>query len=138
MSPKVQIFAAGGLSSVATRANIETILPVLLDSLATKGIDTGTPFYVDNARVGVEDEIAVLLDAEVVCVLIGERPGLMTAESMSAYIAYRATPGMPESRRTVVSNIHKGGTPSAEAGAYVADIIEEILKAKVSGVELKR
>lgn len=138
MSPTVQIVAAGGLSSVAIRANLETILPVLQDGLASKGIQTGTPFYVENARVGVEDEISVLLDAEVVCMLIGERPGLMTAESMSAYIVYRGEPGMPESRRTVVSNIHKGGTAAAEAGAYIADLIEEILKAKVSGVELKR
>ena len=138
MSPQVQIVAAGGLSSVAIQANLETILPVLTDGLAAKGIRMGTPFYVENARVGVEDEIAVLLDAEVVCILIGERPGLMTAESMSAYIVYRGYPGMPESGRTVVSNIHKGGTAAAEAGAYITDIIGEILKAKVSGVELKR
>lgn len=138
MSPQVQIVAAGGLSSVAIQANLETILPVLTDGLAVKGIRAGTPFYVENARVGVEDEIAALLDAEVVCILIGERPGLMTAESMSAYIVYRGYPGMPESGRTVVSNIHKGGTAAAEAGAYIADLIEEILKAKTSGVDLKR
>ena len=138
MSPRVQIFAGGGLSSVAVRANLETILPVMQDALKAKGIETGTPFYVKYARVGVEDEICELLDAEVVCVLIGERPGLMTAESMSAYIAYRAKPGVPESIRTVVSNIHKGGTAAAEAGAYIADIIEQILEAKASGVNLKR
>ncbi|MBQ1317390.1 MAG: ethanolamine ammonia-lyase subunit EutC [Lachnospiraceae bacterium] len=138
MSPQVQIFAGGGLSSVAIRANLETILPVMEDALKAKGIETGTPFYVKYARVGVEDEICELLDAEVVCVLIGERPGLMTAESMSAYIAYRAKPGVPESIRTVVSNIHKGGTAAAEAGAYIADIIEQILEAKASGVNLKR
>ena len=138
MSPQVQIFAGGGLSSVAIRANLATILPVMEDALRAKGIETGTPFYVKYARVGVEDEICELLDAEAVCVLIGERPGLMTAESMSAYIAYRAKPGDPESIRTVVSNIHKGGTAAAEAGAYIADIIEQILKAKASGVNLKR
>ena len=48
--------------------------------------------------------------------LVGERPGLVTAESMSAYIAYKPTVGMPEARRTVISNIHKGGTPAVEAG----------------------
>ena len=69
--------------------------------------------------------------------LVGERPGLVTAESMSAYIAYKPTVGMPESRRTVVSNIHKGGTPAVEAGAYVAEIIKKILDNKKSGVELK-
>lgn len=137
-SPKVQIFAAGGLSSMAMQANLDKILPVLTDSLGAMGISIGTPFYVRFGRVGVEDAISELLDAEMVCMLVGERPGLVSAESMSAYIAYRATKNMPESRRTVVSNIHRGGTAAAEAGAYVADIIEQILKEKKSGVELKR
>ena len=66
-------------------------------------------------RVGVMDEISELTGATVTCTLIGERPGLITAESMSAYIAYKATVGMPEARRTVVSNIHRAGTIPAEA-----------------------
>ena len=69
--------------------------------------------------------------------LIGERPGLVTAESMSAYMAYKPTVGMPEARRTVVSNIHKGGTPPVEAGAYIADIIKLMLDKKASGLDLK-
>jgi len=55
---------------------------------------------------------------------------------MSAYLAYRATIGMPESRRTVVSNIHRDGINSVEAGAYVAEIIRAMLEQKASGVEL--
>ena len=78
-----------------------------------------------------------LLGAEVTCVLIGERPGLITAESMSAYIAYRATVGMPEARRTVLSNIHRSGTNPAEAGAHIADIIKLMLEKKASGTDLK-
>lgn len=136
--PQVQIFAAGGLSSVSVQANLEQILPLLNDALRVKGIRVGTPFYARFARVGLEDAVAKLLDAEVVCVLIGERPGLKTAESMSAYIAYRAEPGMAESRRTVVSNIHKNGTNAMEAGAYIADLIAEILRQRASGVELVR
>ena len=76
------------------------------------------------------------LQAKVVCILIGERPGLATAESMSAYIAYNARIGMPESSRTVISNIHKNGTAAVEAGAYIADLIEKILKNRASGVNL--
>ena len=56
---------------------------------------------------------------------------------MSAYIAYKATVGMPEARRTVVSNIHSAGTNPAEAGAHIADIIKLILEKKTSGTELK-
>lgn len=69
--------------------------------------------------------------------LVGERPGLVTAESMSAYIAYKPTVGMPEARRTVISNIHKGGTPAVEAGAYIAEIIKKMLDKKKSGIDLK-
>ena len=55
---------------------------------------------------------------------------------MSAYIAYEARVGMPEARRTVVSNIHKNGTAAVEAGAYIADVIGLILEQKASGIDL--
>ena len=93
--------------------------------------------FVKYGRVGVMDEISELTGAEVTCTLIGERPGLITAESMSAYIAYKATVGMPEARRTVVSNIHRNGTIPAEAGAHIADIIKIMLEKKASGTDLK-
>ncbi len=136
MNPDVQIFAADGLSSAAIDANIGRILPVLTDALEMKGISIGTPFYLRFGRVAAEDHVSEILGCKAVCVLIGERPGLATAESMSAYIAYNAYVGMPEARRTVVSNIHKNGIAAVEAGAYIADVIENILKMKASGVEL--
>jgi ethanolamine ammonia-lyase small subunit len=55
---------------------------------------------------------------------------------MSAYIAYKAAVGMPETRRTVVSNIHRGGTPAPEAGAYIADMIKKMLELRASGTDL--
>lgn len=134
----VQIYASDGLSSTAIEANLENILPVIIDGLKAKGLNVGTPFFVRNGRVAAMDAISEVLNAEVTCVLLGERPGLATAESMSAYIVYRATVGMPESRRTVVSNIHSRGIPAVEAGAYIVDVIQMILDAKASGVELKK
>ena len=68
--------------------------------------------------------------------LIGERPGLVTAESMSAYICYKPLHKTIESERTVISNIHKGGIPPVEAGAFIGSLIEKILKYKASGVAL--
>ena len=62
---------------------------------------------------------------------------MTTAESMSAYITYKAYVGIPESKRTVVSNIHRDGTPSAEAGAHIATLIKKILDAKAYGQDLK-
>lgn len=132
----VQIIAADGLSSTAVTANLPKLLPVLTDAFAGRSISVGTPFFVKYGRVGAEDRISELLSPKVVCILLGERPGLATAESMSAYIVYNARVGQAEARRTVVSNIHKNGIAAAEAGAYIAELIEKILKAGKSGVEL--
>ena len=136
-NPTVQIYVADGLSSAAVAANIGDLLPAILQGLDSYKIDYGTPFFVKYGRVAVEDEISEITGADVVCTLIGERPGLITATSMSAYIAYKATVGMPEARRTVLSNIHSAGTVPAEAGAHIAEIIKIMLERKVSGTELK-
>lgn len=136
-SPRVQIFAADGLSSTAINANLENFLSALADGLDRHGISEGTRFFVKFGRVPAMDVVGTMLDAEVVCVLIGERPGLGNAKSMSAYICYRPEPGMPEARRTVISNIHEGGMPAVEAGAYIADVIRKMLETKTSGVELR-
>ena len=138
MNPDIQIFASDGLSSAAITANLADVLSLILDGLKSKGVTVGTPFFVKFGRVGAMDHISEILGAKVTCVLLGERPGLATAESMSAYIAYNARVGMPESRRTVVSNIHRAGIPAVEAGAYIADLLVTILNARASGVELRR
>lgn len=136
-NPTVQIFVADGLSSASVAANVKDLLPAIMQGLQSHGIDIGTPFFVKYGRVGVMDEISEITGAEVTCALIGERPGLITAESMSAYIAYKATVGMPEARRTVVSNIHSAGTMPVEAGAHIADIIKLVHEKKASGTNLK-
>ena len=136
-NPTVQIFVSDGLSSAAVVANIPDLLPALMQGLQSYGIDVGTPFFVEYGRVGVEDEITEITGATVTCDLVGERPGLITAESMSAYITYKGTVGMPEARRTVISNIHKDGTPPVEAGAHIAEVIKIMLEKKASGTDLK-
>lgn len=135
--PQVQIFVADGLSSAAVAANTEDVMSGLMQGLKSSGVKVGTPFFTKYGRVGLMDEVSELTGADVTCVLIGERPGLITATSMSAYIAYKGTMGMPEARRTVVSNIHSKGTIPAEAGAHIAEIIKTILDKKASGTDLK-
>lgn len=136
---KVQIIVGDGLSSAAIEANIKEILPSIKQGLKMFGLDYDdeSVVFIKHARVPAMDQIGELTDAEVVCYLIGERPGLVTAESMSAYLAYKPTVGMPEARRTVISNIHKGGTPAVEAGAYIAELIHKMLQHKKSGIDLK-
>ncbi len=135
--PRVQIVVADGLSSTAIEANLKDILPAITSGLKGYGIDYGTPFFVKYGRVGCMDEVSKALDAELTIILIGERPGLATGESMSCYMTYKGYPGIPEAKRTVVSNIHKDGTPAAEAGAHIASVIKIILEKKMTGVELK-
>lgn len=136
-SPQVQIYVSDGLSNLAIDENISDILPVMMDEFKARGIRTGTPFFVKYGRVPTMDVVSEVLDAEVTCVLIGERPGLAAADSMSAYMAYKAKVGMPESRRTVISNIHAKGIQAVEAGAYAVDVMVKMLEHKKSGVELK-
>ncbi|RSU05274.1 ethanolamine ammonia-lyase [Vagococcus fessus] len=134
---KVQVVVGDGLSSAAIGANIKEILPSIKQGLKMFNLDFDDVIFVKYSRVGAMDEIGELSGADVVCMLIGERPGLVTAESMSAYIAYKPTIGMPEARRTVISNIQKGGTPAVEAGAYIAEVIKNMLDKKKSGIDLK-
>jgi len=133
----VQIIVSDGLSSKAVEANIPNLLPALIQGLEGMGVNLGTTIFVRNGRVAVMDTIGEELKPEVAVILIGERPGLGTAESMSAYMGYNPRLGMVESERTVISNIHKGGTPAAEAGAHLASLIKKILDAKASGVNLE-
>ena len=134
--PQVQIVVGDGLSSAAIQANALDCMAVIRDGLKLKGIDTGKAIFVRYCRVGAGDAIGDVTGCQLVCVLVGERPGLVTDKSMSAYITYNPHIGSLESSRTVVSNIHAQGTPAVEAGAHIAELIEKILKKKVSGVGL--
>ena len=133
---KVQIVIGDGLSSAAITANAMDCLAAIRDGLKAKGIDTGPVPFVRYCRVGAGDALGDITGCELVCMLVGERPGLVTDKSMSAYITYKPHIGVSESSRTVVSNIHAQGTPAVEAGAHIAELIETILKKKVSGVGL--
>lgn len=134
--PRVQLVVGDGLSSAAILANAPDCLAAIRDGLKLRGIDPGKTVFVRYCRVGAGDAIGDVTGAEVVCMLVGERPGLVTDKSMSCYITYGAHTGVLESCRTVVSNIHAQGTPAVEAGAHIAGLLETILKKKVSGVAL--
>ena len=135
-TPRVQIVVGDGLSSAAVTANAMDCLEAIREGLKLKGIDPGTPIFVRYCRVGAGDAIGDVTGCEVVCMLVGERPGLVTDKSMSAYITYQPRTGVSESSRTVVSNIHAQGTPAVEAGAHIAALVETILQRQVSGVGL--
>ena len=136
-TPRVQLVIGDGLSSAAITANAMDCAAAIRDGLKLKGIDLGQGLFVRYCRVGAGDAVGDVTGCEVVCVLVGERPGLVTDKSMSAYITYKPYTGVSESARTVVSNIHDQGTPAVEAGAFVAELIDTILRKKMSGVALQ-
>lgn len=134
---KVLILVGDGLSSAAIEANLKDCVPAIKQGLKMYGIDSSEILFVKHCRVGAMNYLGEELGCEVICMLVGERPGLVTAESMSAYIAYKPYIGMAEAKRTVISNIHKGGTTAVEAGAHIAELIKTMLDKKASGIDLK-
>lgn len=135
--PDVQIVIGEGQSYQGLEKSMPELLPALLQGLEVNHIDYGTPCFVEYTRVGIGDLIGQEVGAKVVCVVLGERPGLLSWDGLGCYITYGPKVGILESKRTCVSNIQdNGGTPPAEAGAYIADLIARILKEQKSGVDL--
>lgn len=124
----VQIYFGDGLCSPSIGANIPDLYPALKAGLEAEGLTVGTPFFVRYCRVNTARVIGPLLGAKITCVLIGERPGLVTSESMSAYMALNANPNMSESDYKVVSNISRVGMPPVEAAAYIAELMMGFLQ----------
>ena len=136
MSPDVQVVISDGLSTEATTANFEDIVPPLLRGLESMQLSVGTPFFVRCGRVKVEDQIGELLDPKVVILLIGERPGLGQSESLSCYMVYKPTRATVEADRTCISNIHRQGTPPVEAAAVIVELAARMIQEQASGIAL--
>jgi ethanolamine ammonia-lyase small subunit len=138
-NPQVQIVVSDGLSAAAINNNLEAILPVLTQGLQNAGVTVGTPFFIENGRVGVINDVGDTLGADVVVMLIGERPGLGIADAMSAYMGFRPAPGKTDADRDLICMITThGGTNPLEAGAYVVDFVRKMLEHQASGGELRR
>ena len=134
----IQLCVGDGLSAAAIEANLRQIFPVIKQGVQNSGLTFGTPFFIKYARVGVMNDIGELIKPDVVILLIGERPGLGRAESMSAYMGYKPKYGDTDADRDVVCNIFEGGgTNPLEAGAFVVQLAQNMRKSQASGVKLK-
>jgi ethanolamine ammonia-lyase small subunit len=137
-SPNIQICVGDGLSAFAIDTNLSKIFPVLEAGCKTSGLTLGTPFFIQYCRVGIMNDIGDLIQPDVLILLIGERPGLGRAESMSAYMAYRPSAGHTDADREVICNIFDGGgTNPLEAGAYAIQMAKKMIKIQASGVKSK-
>jgi ethanolamine ammonia-lyase small subunit len=136
--PQVQVVVGDGLSAAAVTNNLPQIYPVIEQGLAGAGLSLGTPFFVRYARVGVMNDINDIVQADVVALLIGERPGLGVADALSVYSGWRPTAGKTDAHRDVICMITaNGGTNPLEAGAFVVEHVKNVLSHQASGVELR-
>ncbi len=90
-----------------------------------------------TAAFGALNDLGELLDPAVVILLIGERPGLATSESLSAYMAFRPRHGDDDSRRNLISNIHARGVPPDQAAPRIVCLAEQLMRLENSGVAVK-
>jgi ethanolamine ammonia-lyase small subunit len=133
--PSVMIFIGDGLSSAAVEANAAALLRALT-ALLRKRYRLLKPVFIRNARVRIEDHLGEILRPDVVCMLVGERPGLATAESLSAYVIWRPRLSSLEPDRTVISNIHRNGIAVPEAARKISSLIEDAMRLRATGARL--
>jgi ethanolamine ammonia-lyase small subunit len=133
----LQVVIGDGLSAAAVAAQLPRLLPFLAEGAKERGWSFGRPFVVRYCRVGVMNDIGELLVPVVVVLLIGERPGLATAESLSAYLAYRPRPGHTDAQRNLISNIHGQGVSPEDAAPRILALAEKMMQLRTSGVAVK-
>ena len=132
-----QVVIGDGLSVAAVVRQVPALLPLLHAGAEKRGWRFGRPFAVRYCRVGVLNDIGALLAPTVLVLLIGERPGLLTAENLSAYMAYRPRSGHTDAERNLISNIHARGVAVEDAAGRILRLAELMRQAQLSGVAVK-
>ena len=137
LNADLQIVIGDGLSVTAVSTQVPALVPMLVQKAQLRGWTLGQPFAVEYCRVGVMNDVGDLLQPRVVVLLIGERPGLATAESLSAYMAYQPRAGHNDSNRNLISNIHARGVSTEAAASRIIDLAEQMMQRQTSGVKIK-
>lgn len=133
----LQIIIGDGLSAAAVIKQVPLLLPELISEATARGWSIGQTFAIRYCRVGVLNDVGNLLSPRVAILLIGERPGLATAESLSAYFAFQPQTGHTDAQRNLISNIHERGIAAPIAVGRILDLAQQIMQAGQSGVHVK-
>jgi ethanolamine ammonia-lyase small subunit len=133
----VQIVIGDGLSVTAVAKQVPPLLQLLWEGAQNRHWSVGQVFVVRHCRVGLLNEIGELLDPKVAILLIGERPGLATAESLSAYMAHQPRRSHTDADRNLISNIHARGTSVQHAAVRILNLAARMMKARASGYLLR-
>ena len=132
----VQLIAGDGLSANALKVNGPALMKALAAAHAAKGFRVGKPLFVKFARIGVQDEIGVLTQARSTIIVVGERPGLGTGDSLSIYTAFAPKLGQDNAEKDCISNVRAVGFPPERAAAKCADLMKASFAAGGGGVKL--
>jgi ethanolamine ammonia-lyase small subunit len=133
----LQIAIGDGLSVPAVAAQVPLLFPLLHAGARKRGWTVGQGFVIRHCRVGILNEIGELLDPKAAVLLLGERPGLATAESLSAYMAYRPRGTHSDADRNLISNIHARGTKPEDAAVRVLNLVAQMMEAGASGYSVR-
>jgi len=131
------IVLSDGLSTSAVMKQSAPLLQALLPLLIQDRWSLAPVCIVKHGRVAVQDEIGSLLKAQVSLMLLGERPGLGSPDSLGAYFTYAPYVGRTDADRNCVSNIRPEGLPIQAAASKLRYLLNESRRLKLSGVELK-
>jgi ethanolamine ammonia-lyase small subunit len=133
----LQIVIGDGLSVTAVSMQVPRLLPLLCEGARTRGWTVGSIFVIRYCRVAILNDIGELLRPGVAVLLIGERPGLATAESLSAYMAYQAKASHSDADRNLISNIHARGVCTDYAAQRILNLAASMMQTQNSGYQLR-
>lgn len=137
--PDIAIVIADGLSSAAIQHHAAPFLNHLLEKMSALNLKwTLAPLtLVQQGRVAVGDEVAALLNARMVVIIIGERPGLSSPDSLGIYLSFNPQKGLSDAQRNCISNVRPAGLSFEDASQRLLYLIREADRLKLSGVGLK-
>jgi ethanolamine ammonia-lyase small subunit len=134
--PTVMICVGDGLSCAAVEEHAAGLVRAVRRNLRGRFRIVKPPIFIRNARVRIQDHLGEIVRPDLIVLIIGERPGLASAASLSAYVLWRPRLNSQEPDRTVISNIHPGGLPTAQAGRKIAELVADAIANRASGAAL--
>jgi len=128
---------ADGLSAIAVEQHTAALLAAIFPELHQQKLQIGPLIIAEQARVALGDEVGEALRAKLIVVIIGERPGLSSPDSMGVYLTWAPRPGRTDAERNCISNIRPQGLPMADAANKLLYLINQARQHKLSGIQLK-
>ncbi len=132
----VQVIVGDGLSAYALQQNGPALVAAMQNALTAAGFRVAPPVFVKFARIGIQDEIGTLLSAKATAVIVGERPGLGTGDSLSIYTAYAPKLGQDNSEKDCISNVRSLGVSPTLAAQQCVDLLKRTFAAGGGGTHL--